>query len=75
VADASRGEVRTEESGGPLRTWRHRLTAEPVDDRSCRYADEVELDAGRLTPATAAVVRLFYRYRQHRWKALCRVLA
>lgn len=73
--DEAKGEACTEEHGGPLRRWRHRLTAEPVDGNSCRYTDEVDIDAGWLTPVAAATARRFYRYRHRRWRAPCRVLA
>lgn len=65
----------TEEHGGPVRMWRHRLTAVPLGPDRCRYTDEVEIDAGRLTGASRVVARLLYRYRHRRWAALARVLA
>ena len=48
-------EARTEEHGGPLRAWRHHLHVEPLGPAGCRYTDEVEIDAGRLTPLAEAV--------------------
>lgn len=75
VVGAEPRAARTEEHGGPLRSWRHDLTVTPVSEHSCRYTDEVEIDAGRLTPLAAAVARVFYRYRHRRWAALARVLA
>ena len=74
-SDESGGEARTEEHGGPLRAWRHRLVVTPTSSRSCRYTDEVEVDAGPLTPLAVASARAFYRYRHRRWAALARVLA
>ncbi|GAA1430297.1 hypothetical protein GCM10009616_14490 [Microlunatus lacustris] len=68
-------EARTDEHGGPLRTWRHHLLVEPLSATSCRYTDEVDLDAGRLTPVARSAARLFYRHRHQRWRALSRVLA
>ncbi|GAA2542148.1 hypothetical protein [Pseudonocardia hydrocarbonoxydans] len=75
AGDGSAGEARTEEHGGPLRAWRHRLVVTPVSARSCRYTDEVEIDAGALTPLVVLTARAFYRYRHRRWAALARVLA
>jgi len=68
-------EACTEEHGGPLRVWRHRLLVRPLAPTSCQYTDEVDIDAGRLTPIARAVATLFYRYRHRRWLALARVLA
>lgn len=68
-------EARTEEHGGPLRAWRHHLLVEPLSSTTCRYTDEVDLDAGRLTPVARTAATLFYRYRHRRWMTLTRVLA
>ena len=65
----------TEEHGGPLRMWRHRLSVTALDDGSCRYTDEVEIDAGALTGVSRFVAGGLYRYRHRRWAALARVLA
>lgn len=75
AADEKDGHARTEEHGGPLRAWRHRLVVTPTSPNSCRYTDEVEIDAGHLTAPAAALARLFYRYRHRRWAGLARVLA
>ena len=75
VVAAAALDATTEERGGPLRTWRHHLRVEPLSPTSCRYTDEVDLDAGRLTPVARSAARLFYRHRHQRWRALSRVLA
>lgn len=74
-ADPDGGSARTEEHGGPLRRWSHRVSAVEVGPDRCRYTDAVELDAGRATPLAAVVTRAFYRHRHRRWAALARVLA
>lgn len=68
-------EIQTSESGGPVRTWSHRLLFEPTSERTSRYTDEVEIEAGPLTPAVWLFAQLMYRYRQRRWRELARVLA
>lgn len=68
-------EIATQERGGPVRTWNHRLTFEPVGERACRYTDEIEIHAGPATLATAAFARLMFRWRHRRWRTLARVLA
>lgn len=68
-------ELYTNERGGPVRVWNHRLTFEPLGDERCRYTDEIELDAGWQTPGVWLFAQLSFRYRQRRWRALARVLA
>lgn len=68
-------EIYTNEHGGPVSTWNHRLRFEPTSDSSCRYSDEVEIEAGLSTLPTALFAHLVYRWRQRRWRALARLLA
>jgi hypothetical protein len=75
VITAGTLEARTEEHGGPLRAWQHHLLVEPLSPTTCRYTDEVNIDAGRLTPVARIAATLFYRYRHRRWMTLTRVLA
>lgn len=64
----------SDESGGPIQTWRHVLTTTPLDAQRCRYEDRIEIDAGSLTDVVAAFASVFYRYRQRRWRQLARLL-
>ena len=73
--DEGKRELRTEERGGFVDAWDHLLKVEPLPGRRSRYTDEIEMDAGALTPAVWAFAHLFYRYRQARWRALAGVLA
>ncbi|MBJ7451380.1 MAG: hypothetical protein JHC71_04755 [Blastococcus sp.] len=75
LVDDARHTLQTDERGGPLTVWRHRITVEPVDPGSCRYTDEVLVGAGRLTGAAHLLVRVFYRWRHLRWRRLAPVLA
>ena len=72
--DDERREVLTSEKGGPVTTWNHRIHLEPLSETTCRYTDEVEIRAGRLTPLVWLFGHLFYRYRQMRWRTLAPVL-
>jgi hypothetical protein len=63
------------EHGGMVRQWNHRLTFEPISATSCRYTDEVEIDAGLATPLVVAFARFIYRWRQHRWRHVASLLA
>lgn len=68
-------EIYTHEHGGPVRTWNHRLTFTPVDERSCCYTDEIETDDGWHGLVTRAFVRLMFRHRHRRWRTLARILS
>lgn len=68
-------ELFTNERGGLLRSWNHRLSFEPRGDSACRYTDEVTLDAGPATPLAWLFAQALFRWRQARWRALARVIA
>ena len=68
-------EIVTDESGGPVSVWRHTARFEPLSADSCLYVDDIEIEAGRLTPLVWAYASYQYRHRQRRWRALARVLA
>lgn len=68
-------EVETRESGGPVRAWNHILTFAPISATTCRYTDQVEIDAGPATPPLAAGARVLYRYRQAGWRRLARLFS
>jgi ligand-binding SRPBCC domain-containing protein len=72
--DEASHEIRTEEHGGPVRSWRHRITVDEEGWGSTRYLDEIEIAAGALTPFVGAYAQFFYRYRQRRWRRLARRL-
>lgn len=69
--------LQSDEGGGPITSWRHLITVEPVDDdpTRSRYTDRIEIRAGLLTPAIAWFAHGFYRLRQRRWRRLAPVLA
>ena len=73
--DPDQGVLRSEETGGPVRRWAHRIEVRPTGPDRCSYSDDVEVEAGLLTPALAGFAAVFYRWRQHRWRALARTLA
>ncbi|HEV3048580.1 MAG TPA: hypothetical protein VGY13_14595 [Solirubrobacteraceae bacterium] len=75
VARLAPTEIVSREHGGPVSTWDHRLSFEPIGERSCRYTDSVEVRSGIATPLTWLYAQLIYRYRSRRWRTLARVLA
>lgn len=68
-------EIYSNEHGGPVSKWNHRLIFEPIDENRCRYTDEVEVAAGPFTFSVWLFAHAVYRYRQMRWRGLARVLA
>jgi hypothetical protein len=71
--DETNTTIRTHEHGGVLTAWNHTLHVEPLDERTCRYSDTVDIDAGHATALVAAVAVGIYRYRQRRWHKLVRL--
>ena len=72
--DDQNREIYTNEGGGSVPVWNHRITIAAVSEASCRYADEIEIRAGFLTPLVWLYAHIFYRYRQTRWRRLARSL-
>jgi hypothetical protein len=73
VDEAAR-EIYTNERGGGVRRWNHRITIDPRSADRCHYTDEIDIDAGPMTPLVWAYAHVFYRYRQWRWRKLARRL-
>ena len=67
-------EIYTNEHGGPVLTWNHRLSFESGTESSCRYTDEIEIRAGLLTLPTVLFAHLVFRWRHRRWRALAPLL-
>ncbi|MBX7073930.1 MAG: hypothetical protein K1X71_12350 [Pirellulales bacterium] len=63
-------EISTREHGGLMKAWNHTLRFEAAGAHHCRYTDEVDIDAGWLTLPVCRFARLFFRYRQWRWRRL-----
>jgi len=72
--DAEDMELASEEGGGPVRKWNHRIRLEREAAQQCHYTDEVEIEVGPLTVVIWAFAQVFYRYRQMRWRRLARTL-
>jgi hypothetical protein len=73
--DDDRRTIVSDERGGPIRTWRHEIVVTPIDDHQCHYEDRIQIDAGVLTAVVVAYAKVFYRYRQRRWRSLASLLA
>lgn len=64
--------IRDKGRGSIARTWDHLIFIEP-DGAGTRYVDRVRIDAGVLTLPVVLYAKLFYRYRQRRWRKLVRL--
>ncbi|WP_280419811.1 hypothetical protein [Nocardia carnea] len=68
-------ELFTNESGGPVRVWNHRLIFTAIDENRCRYTDEIEVEDGWRGLGIRLFAELMFRHRHRRWRELTRVLA
>jgi hypothetical protein len=70
--DKETNTIVSQESGRLARTWNHTISFREVAQNVVSYTDEIEIQAGWLTPAIWLFAQLFYRHRQRRWKVLLR---
>jgi ligand-binding SRPBCC domain-containing protein len=70
--DEANGEALTNERGGPLRRWNHRLYGKPDGDGATLYTDEIDIGRGLLVPLIWLGGSLFFRYRQRNLRRLAR---
>jgi len=68
--DRSKNIIKSEETGLLARVWNHTITFSPSGKNEIHYVDEIEIQAGILTPVIWTFAHLFYRHRQRRWKKL-----
>jgi hypothetical protein len=73
--DQENREIQTREYDAMIRRWDHRIHVEPAGENACRYTDDVEIQAGVLTPLVWLWAEWFYRHRQKRWRRVAQRLA
>jgi len=73
--DQQQFEIQTREWDRLVRRWDHLIRIRPESAGSCRYSDEIEIEAGWRTPLVAMFAWFFYRHRQRRWRRVARRLA
>lgn len=64
--------IRDNGSGHLVGRWEHMIIMIPEGRDHIRYRDEVDIEAGLLTPFIWVFAQAFYRWRQHRWRQLAR---
>jgi len=65
--DPSERILATQEGGGLITIWNHRILVKAVSASACQYTDEIDIRAGLFTPCVWLYAHVFYRYRQWRW--------
>lgn len=73
--DAARRRISTRESNYFVRKWDHVISVNRAPGGRTHYSDEIEIDAGLLTPIVWLYANIFYRHRQRRWRRIARRLA
>jgi ligand-binding SRPBCC domain-containing protein len=68
--DEIKREIDTEENGGLMDIWNHRMRVEAVSGEKSLYTDHIELRAGLITPVVWSFAFVYYRYRHRRWRKL-----
>ncbi len=61
--DDGRRVLRSFESGGAVKSWRHTITVTPRDEGGCVHRDALEIDAGWLTGFYAGMAKRMYSRR------------
>lgn len=63
-------QIRDNGYGDQIDKWDHWITLEDTPDGKTRYTDQVDIEAGLLTPVVWIFSQIFYRHRQRRWRKL-----
>ena len=70
--DKDENRIISHENGQLATVWNHVISFREIEPGTVYYTDEIEIQAGFLTPAIWLFAHLFYRHRQRRWKKLLR---
>ncbi len=68
-------EIQSRERDPIVKRWDHRIRVQEISGGRAHYSDEIEIDAGILTPVVWLFAAGFYRHRQRRWRTIARRLA
>jgi hypothetical protein len=63
-------QLRDDGTGRLARVWDHLVSVRETPDGKTVYTDEIEVDAGVLTPLVWSFATVFYHHRQRRWRKL-----
>ncbi|MCE5209133.1 MAG: hypothetical protein AB1649_28620 [Chloroflexota bacterium] len=62
--------IRDNGYGDHIKKWDHWINIQDALDEKTLYTDQVDIEAGLLTPVVWLFSQVFYRYRQRRWREL-----
>lgn len=62
--------IRDNGYGDHITKWDHWITIQDAHEGKTLYTDQVDIDAGLLTPIIWLFSQVFYRHRQKRWREL-----
>jgi ligand-binding SRPBCC domain-containing protein len=68
--DEGRYTLQTKEHGGIFSRWNHTIQLRPEGEGATEYTDQVEFTALFGEKLLAPLLKLFFWYRQRRWRAL-----
>lgn len=68
--DEETHKVFTEEHNRMVPVWNHAISLVALSEESAEYTDNVDIDAGWITPFVVLWSKLFYRHRQKKWLRL-----
>ena len=68
--DLAANTIRSHERGTLAPVWKHTIQFMPVGENQLYYSDEIEIQAGPVTPLVWLFAHIFYRHRQRRWRKL-----
>lgn len=72
--DPSRREIQSREKDRLVRKWDHLIRIGKSENGTAVYSDEIDIDAGIMTPVIWAWAMLFYHHRQKKWRARAKTL-
>jgi hypothetical protein len=73
--DPEAREILTNEHDLLIRRWDHLIRVRDAAGGRTLYSDEIDIDAGPLTPLVWLFAHVFYRHRQRRWRAVAQRLS
>lgn len=65
-------QIRDNGYGDHIAKWDHWITIQDTPAGKTLYTDQVDIEAGLLTPLIWLFSQVFYRHRQQRWRMLVR---
>ena len=68
--DPQTRQIQTRESNRWVRRWDHLISVNEAPGSRTYYRDDIEIQAGPLTPIVWLFAQWFYRHRQHRWRRM-----